>query len=57
MIRFSLRIEDSLMDKLKIISEENGRSLNKEIEQLIIKHIRDYENDFGIIPLPNTHKE
>ena len=41
MIRFSLRIEETLMDKLKIISDENGRSLNKEIEQLIIKHIRE----------------
>ncbi len=54
MIRFSLRIDEQLMDKLKVISDENGRSLNKEIEQLIIKHIREYESDYGIIQLQNN---
>lgn len=51
MIRFSLRIDDEIMEKLKVISDENGRSINKEIEQLILKHIRDYESDYGVIPL------
>lgn len=54
MIRFSLRIDDETMEKLKIISDENGRSLNKEIEQLILKHIREYESDYGIINLQNN---
>lgn len=54
MIRFSLRIEEETMEKLKVISDENGRSLNKEIEQLILKHIRDYESDYGtILPRKN----
>lgn len=56
MIRFSLRIDDETMDKLKVISDENGRSLNKEIEQLILKHIREYESDYGIIDLQNNRK-
>lgn len=56
MIRFSLRIDDELMEKLKVISDDNGRSLNKEIEQLIIKHIRDYESDYGIINFQNNRK-
>ncbi len=31
------------MDKLKYIAEYNGRSANKEIEQLILKHIEAWE--------------
>lgn len=57
MIRFSLRIDDLTMDKLKVIADEEGRSLNKEIEQLILKHIKDYELDYGPIVLPDSRKE
>jgi len=39
------------MDKLKHIAYESGRSINKEIEQLVIQHIKQYEEDFGIIDL------
>lgn len=46
---FGLRIPEELMEKLKVIADENGRSANKEIEQLIIKHIKEYETDFGEI--------
>ena len=31
-----VRIEDDLKEKLKYIADYNGRSMNKEIEQLII---------------------
>lgn len=40
---YALRIPTSTMDKLKFIAALNGRSANKEIEQLIIKHIKDWE--------------
>lgn len=33
---FALRIEEAKMDKLKYIAGHNGRSANKEIEQLIL---------------------
>ena len=36
---FPLRIDEELMKKLKEISENNSRSINKEIEFLIKKHI------------------
>ena len=32
------------MDKLKYIAGHNGRSANKEIEQLILAHIASYES-------------
>ena len=37
------------MDKLKYIADYNGRSANKEIEQLVIKHVRDFEKENGQI--------
>ena len=40
----------STMNKLKYIAEYNGRSANKEIEQLILRHIADYEKEHGPIP-------
>ena len=48
---YALRIPNSTMDKLKYIAEYNGRSANKEIEQLILHHISDYEKKNGAISL------
>lgn len=42
---YPLRIEEELMEKLKIIAEENSRSVNKEIEHLIKKAIKEYESN------------
>ena len=46
---YALRIPTSLMNKLKYIAQRNGRSANKEIEQLIIKHVADFERLHGEI--------
>lgn len=48
---YALRIPSSTMDKLKFIAEYNGRSANKEIEQLILAHIADFEKKHGSISL------
>jgi len=48
---YALRIPISTMDKLKYIAEYNGRSANKEIEQLILQHIVNYELKYGAISL------
>lgn len=37
--RYTLRISKGTMSKLKRIADRNGRSVNKEIEQLILAHI------------------
>ena len=39
--RFTLRIHPLIMKKLKVIADHNGRSVNKEIEQ-ILKWISNY---------------
>ena len=51
-----VRIEDDLKEKLKYIADYNGRSMNKEIEQLIIRHVRQFEKDNGKIDLKEVHK-
>ena len=48
---YALRIEETTMDKLKYIAGHNGRSANKEIEQLILAHIASYERVHGPIRL------
>ncbi len=46
---YALRIPVLTMDKLKYIAEYNGRSANKEIEQLILRHIAAFEKEHGVI--------
>ncbi len=46
---FSLRIPEELLEKVKIIAQENKRSANKEIEYIIADYIRKYEETNGTI--------
>ena len=47
--RYTLRIPQILLDKLAYIAKYEGRTKNKEIEQLIIKRISEFEAVHGII--------
>lgn len=47
--RFTLRVSRELLDKLAYIAEFEGRTKNKEIEQLIKKRIIAFEKDNGKI--------
>ncbi len=49
--QYALRIPELTMDKLKYIAGFNGRSANKEIEQLILVHIAAFERKYGDIEL------
>ncbi len=46
---YPLRVKKIVMSKFKIISSENGRSVNKEIEMLMKQAISDYEKENGEI--------
>lgn len=46
---FGLRIKPELLKKIKYIAAYNGRSANKEIEQLVIKHVDNFEKTNGKI--------
>ena len=48
---YPLRIDRTLMEKIKFISAEHGRSVNKEIEMLVKQAIMDYEADHGEVPV------
>lgn len=49
--RYTLRISQELLDKLGYIAEYEGRTKNKEIEQLIKKRIQGFEKIHGEIVL------
>ena len=43
--RYTLRVEQKLLDKLGYIAEYEGRTKNRELEQMIKKRIRDFEQE------------
>ncbi|MDO5110792.1 MAG: hypothetical protein Q4E65_00640 [Clostridia bacterium] len=52
--RFTLRVSQVLLDKIGYIADFEGRTKNKEIEQLIKKRIAEFETQHGIINLSET---
>jgi len=48
--RYTLRIPQNLLDKLAFIAEYEGRTKNREIEQLIKRRITEFEKVHGTIP-------
>ncbi len=61
-VRFTLRIHPIIMNKLKHIAKNNGRSVNKEIEQILKWVVDDYERKCGRIVLaeeeiPKSHTQ
>ncbi len=49
--RYTLRVEKKLLDQLGYIAEYEGRTKNKELEQMIKKRVRDFEADHGKIEI------
>ena len=50
--RYTLRISPALLDKLGVIAEYEGRTKNREIEQLIKRRIAEFEAEHGAIEGP-----
>ncbi len=48
-LSYTLRIDQDLFDKFRYIADANGRSANRELEQLIRKLVSDYETQNGVI--------
>ena len=53
--RYTLRVPRILLDKLEYIADYEGRTKNKELEQLIKRLIAEFEQIHGEIP--ETDKE
>lgn len=47
--RFTLRVDRNLLDKFGYIAEFEGRTKNKELEQMIKKRIAAFEKEHGEI--------
>ena len=47
--RFTLRIDPELLEKLGYIAEYEGRTKNRELEQLIKRRIQEFEGEHGEI--------
>lgn len=54
--RYTLRIPQQLLDKLSYIADYEGRSKNKEIEQIIKKRIAEFEAVHGPIMEEKLHE-
>jgi len=52
--RYTLRIPQILLDKLSIVAAYEGRTKNKEIEQLIKRRISEFETVHGKIDLKRS---
>ena len=50
--RFTLRVDAELLEKLGYVAEYEGRTKNRELEQLIKRRIREFEAEHGEIPAP-----
>ena len=47
--RYTLRVEQELLDKLGYIAEYEGRTKNRELERLVRQHIEVCEKEHGKI--------
>lgn len=54
---YPLRIDRTVMQKIKVIAAYSGRSVNKEIEFQLKKVISTYEKEHGPIQLPELSEE
>lgn len=52
-----IRTNEEIKKKIEIIAEENSRSVSKEIEFLIKRHIKRYEEDNGEIKIDDLSEK
>lgn len=51
--RYTLRVNQVLLDKLEYVADYKGRSKNRELEWVIRQHIKAFEAQHGPIELEN----
>ena len=50
-IQTGLRLEENLYNKVKVLSEMEGRSLNNLMEFIALRYVEDYEAQHGPLPV------
>lgn len=48
---FSLRLDETMYEKIRFIADDNRRSINAEILVVLEKYIADYERTHGAIKI------
>lgn len=51
---YTLRIDNELMEKLKVCCASEDRTVNKQIERLVKEYVRNYEAEHGSITIQKT---
>jgi len=51
---YSLRIDDELMKKIKMIAEAEDRPVSKQLERIIKQFVEQYEKEHGRISEPGV---
>lgn len=54
--KFTLRTDRETLEKFRYVADNNFRTVNKELEMLMQKHIADYEREHGPIVLPENQE-
>lgn len=54
---FGLRVNGDILAKFRFICDYVGRSANKQLVQLMLQFIADYEKDHGKIELPEKDEK
>lgn len=55
--RYTLRVPQAMLDKLGYIAEYEGRTKNKELEQMIKRRIAEFEKLHGAIDVRKPQEE
>lgn len=56
LLRYTLRVDRQLFAKFRYVAEYEGRSVNKEIEQMIKRRVQKFEKEVEKIPIGNLDK-
>lgn len=51
LFRYTMRIDKKLYEKFRYIADYSGRSVNREIEQMLKRRVEKFEKEHGEIPL------
>ena len=57
MARFTLRVPQELLDKFGYVAEYEGRTKNKELEQMIKARIAAFETEHGEIIVSENERD
>ena len=57
LLRYTLRVDSLLFRKFRYLAELEGRSANREIEQMMKKRVAAYEKENGSIPLEDLRDD